>query len=53
MPRGQQPRQQAAEGQGRSSYANHQGEINMVESVSTPDALQRIANSIGGVDIFA
>lgn len=53
MPRGQQPQQQAAEGQGRSSYADHHGESTVVESVSTPEALQRMANSVGGVDIFA
>lgn len=53
MPRGQQPQQQTAEGQGRSSYADHHGESTVVESASTPEALQRMANSVGGVDIFA
>lgn len=53
MPRGQQPQQHAAEGQGRSSYADHHDESTVVESVSTPEALQRMANSVGGVDIFA
>ncbi|NIG88371.1 flagellar hook-length control protein FliK [Serratia symbiotica] len=53
MPRGQQPQQQAAEGQGRSSYAGHHGESTVVESVSTPEASQRMDNSVGGVNIFA
>jgi len=53
MPRGQQPQQHAAEGEGRSRYADYHGERTVVENVSTPEGLQRMANSGGGVDIFA
>lgn len=50
----QQAQQQASNGQGRSSYAEHHGgDDAAVEGVSAPVALQRMASAVNGVDIFA
>ncbi|MBL0879050.1 flagellar hook-length control protein FliK [Serratia ureilytica] len=50
----QQAQQQASNGQGRSSYAEHHGGDGAVaEGVSAPVALQRMASAVNGVDIFA
>ncbi|OKB66893.1 flagellar hook-length control protein [Serratia marcescens] len=53
-PQWQQAQQQASNGQGRSSYAEHHGGDNApADSVSAPVALQRMASAVNGVDIFA
>ncbi|HAT4984496.1 TPA: flagellar hook-length control protein FliK [Serratia marcescens] len=50
----QQAQQQASNGQGRSSYAEHHGgDGAAAEGVSAPAALQRMASAVNGVDIFA
>ena len=50
----QQAQQQASNGQGRSSYAEHHGgDDAAAEGVSAPAALQRMASAVNGVDIFA
>lgn len=50
----QQAQQQASNGQGRSSYAEHHGADGAAaEGVSAPAALQRMASAVNGVDIFA
>ncbi|MCP1104420.1 flagellar hook-length control protein FliK [Serratia nevei] len=50
----QQAQQQAANGQGRSSYAEHHGGDGAADDgISAPVALQRMANAANGVDIFA
>lgn len=53
-PQWQQAQQQASNGQGRSSYAEHAGgEAAAADGVSAPVALQRMASAVNGVDIFA
>ncbi|MDT0206812.1 flagellar hook-length control protein FliK [Serratia marcescens] len=53
-PQWQQAQQQASNGQGRSSYAEHSGgEAAVADGVSAPVALQRMASAVNGVDIFA
>ncbi|RTG71372.1 flagellar hook-length control protein FliK, partial [Serratia marcescens] len=53
-PHWQQAQQQASNGQGRSSYAEHHGADGAAaEGVSAPAALQRMASAVNGVDIFA
>lgn len=53
-PQWQQGQQQASNGQGRSSYAEHAGgEAAAADGVSAPVALQRMASAVNGVDIFA
>lgn len=53
-PHWQQAQQQASNGQGRSSYAEHHGgEAAAADNVSAPVALQRMASAVNGVDIFA
>lgn len=53
-PHWQQAQQQASNGQGRSSYAEHHGgEAAAADNVSAPVALQRMASTVNGVDIFA
>ena len=50
----QQAQQQASNGQGRASYAEHHGgDAAAAEGVSAPVALQRMASAVNGVDIFA
>ncbi|MBH2981469.1 flagellar hook-length control protein FliK [Serratia marcescens] len=50
----QQAQQQASNGQGRASYAEHHGgDTAAAEGVSAPVALQRMASAVNGVDIFA
>ncbi|QVV80883.1 flagellar hook-length control protein FliK, partial [Serratia marcescens] len=50
----QQAQQQASNGQGRASYAEHHGgDAAAAEGVSAPVALQRMASVVNGVDIFA
>ncbi|KJO60962.1 flagellar hook-length control protein [Klebsiella aerogenes] len=48
--------QQNGNGEGRTSYAEHHGggsDAAPIEPVSAPAALQRMANQLNGVDIFA
>lgn len=53
-PHWQQAQQQASNGQGRSSYAEHHGADGAAaEGVSAPAVLQRMASAVNGVDIFA
>lgn len=53
-PQWQQAQQQASNDQGRSSYAEHHGgEAAAADGVSAPVALQRMASTVNGVDIFA
>ncbi|MEL5335003.1 flagellar hook-length control protein FliK [Serratia nevei] len=50
----QQAQQQASNGQGRSSYAEHHGgDGAAAEGVNAPVTLQRMASAVNGVDIFA
>ncbi|EOJ9614951.1 flagellar hook-length control protein FliK [Serratia nevei] len=50
----QQAQQQASNGQGRASYAEHHGgDAAAAEGISAPVALQRMASAVNGVDIFA